>query len=183
MSAGKAHGQDRDYQILCRNILQTVGDPSLNPYSGDGIDVKFKIGGTEVTFDVALENNFGRLVVAESRRRNDVVKQEALFAFAHKVELLRQVTSREVAGVFFAKRNFQLGAVKHATWSGIDVIILNDGQTTTDFALAYHRYDAEREKRIREGFVQMSGTLSMKGSLEIKVIRKDGREEDLGEIS
>jgi hypothetical protein len=183
MSAGKAYGQDRDYQVQCRNILQAVGGmSSLKPCSGDGIDVKFTVGGTDVTFDVALEDANGRLVVAESRRREDTVKQEALFAFARKVELLRKETGHEVAGVFFAKRNYQLGAVKHATWSGIEEIVLDEGQTTSDFALAYHRYDAEREKRVREGIVHMSATLPMKGSLARKVVRKDANGEDSGEV-
>lgn len=183
MSAGKAHGQDRDYQVLCRNILQAVGGmSSLKPCSGDGIDVKFAVGGTDVTFDVALEDASGRFVVAESRRRKDAVKQEALFAFARKVELLRKETGREVAGVFFAKRNYQLGAVKHATWSGIDEIVLDEGQTTSDFTLAYHRYDIEREKRVRDGTVHMSAMLPMKGSLAIEVIRKDASEKDSGKV-
>jgi hypothetical protein len=174
MSAGKAQ---------CRDILQTVdGQTSFCPYDADGIDVKFTIGGTDVTFDVVLKDAVGRLLVAECRRREDAIKQEAIFAFAHKVELLRKETGQEVAGAFFAKRKYQLGAVKHASWSGIDVVVLEDGQTTKDFALVYQRYDPNREKRVKEAIVQMSATVMSKGSLSIKVIRKDGSEEDLGEV-
>ena len=58
--------------------------------------------------------------------------------------------------------------------------MLDESQTTSGFALAYHRYDAEREKRVREGIGHMSARLPTKGSLAIKVVRKDANGEDSG---
>ncbi len=184
MAAGKAHGKDREYQVLCRDILQAISkDDILVPYSGDGIDVRFnKLGGSNVTFDVALRNSSGRLVVAECRRRKERVKQEAIFAFARKVELLRKQTGGEVAGVFFAREQYQVGAVKHASWSEIAVAVLDQDQSGADFALVYHRYDPKRDKRLREGLAHMTGGVSFTKSLAAKVTRHDGSEEDLGEV-
>ena len=53
MPGGKAHGENRQYQVECRDVL-VFRDRSLVPYAGDGIDVPFKVGSTEWSFDVAL---------------------------------------------------------------------------------------------------------------------------------
>ena len=184
MAAGKAYGENRDYQLLCRDILQHINEAtSLFPYEDDGIDVKFShLGGTNITFDIALKDSIGNFVVAECRRRMDPVKQEAMFAFAHKVELLRKQTGRMVAGVFFAKHNYQIGSVKHADWSGIQVVILNQNQSVQNFVLIYQKYDSQREKRLQEGIVSVTEEIAVKGSLSLQVTRGDGTTENLGTV-
>ena len=141
MSSGKAYGQDRDYQVLCRDILKRISSESLIALDGDGVDVRLGgLGGTDITFDVALQDANGDFIVAECRRWNESIKQEAMFAFAYKVELLRQhYTGRKVAGVFFAKRQFQVGAVKHGNWTGIRLAILEQDQPIKGFALAFQK--------------------------------------------
>jgi hypothetical protein len=184
MTSGKAHGQDRDYQVLCRDILQKISVLSqLKAYSGDGIDVTFSdLGGTNITFDVALKDSDGNPVVVECRRRDDPVKQEALFAFAHKVELLRRKVGLPVAGVFCTKRKYQIGAVKHAEWTGIQVITLPQSQSTQHFVLAYQKYDAQREKRLQKAIGHFIGSITPTGSLSLVRIRKDGTSEDFGQV-
>jgi hypothetical protein len=183
MSSGKAYGKDRDYQVLCRDVLKRISADPLEPYDGDGIDVTiYDVGGTKITFDVALRGPTGDLVVAECRRRKEVVKQEAMFAFARKVELLRQHTGRRVAGVFFAKRQFQVGAVRHGNWTGFQLAIIAQDQDIKGFSLAYQKYDASRSKRLQEAIVNLSGEVTPKGSLSLVVIRKDGKVEHIGDL-
>lgn len=64
MSAGKAYGENRQYQITCRDVL-AFREPTLVPWQADGIDVPFKLPDTEWTLDVALKDPSGALVVAE----------------------------------------------------------------------------------------------------------------------
>jgi hypothetical protein len=182
MTAGKAHGKDRNYQVSCRNILQVNGQRSLQPYSGDGVDVTFNnLGGTRgVTFDVALKDSGGSIVVAECRRRTNKVKQEDMFAFARKVELLRKHTNTKVAGLFFTKSQYQTGALRHADWSGIEVAVFGQDQTPQNFVLAYQRYDPERETRLQEVLAHVTETATATASVSAKVFRADGTVEDLG---
>lgn len=42
MTAGKAKGAAREYQILCRDVLQRRFGGA--PYADDGIDVPFEVG-------------------------------------------------------------------------------------------------------------------------------------------
>ncbi len=49
MSSGKAYGQDRDYQVLCRDILQRISPESLIALDGDGVDVRFDGLGGELS--------------------------------------------------------------------------------------------------------------------------------------
>lgn len=176
MPAGQAYGQDRDYQILCRDIFQQLNkQQKLKPYDGDGIDVKFEeLGGTGISFDVALINGSGDIVVAECRRRMNRVKQSDVFAFAHTVELLRKTSENMVAGLFFTKSQYQIGAVKHANWIGVDVIVLNDKSKPTDFVLSYQKYDVGREKRLQEILANMTGTIQMRGTVSAVLNKKDG---------
>jgi hypothetical protein len=45
MTAGKATGKDRDYQVFCRDLLlKQYGSKGLHPCEGDGIDVPFDVG-------------------------------------------------------------------------------------------------------------------------------------------
>jgi hypothetical protein len=182
MTAGKADGIDRDYQVSCRDILQVSGGRMLQPYSGDGVDVRFdNLGGTKgVTFDVALKDSEGGIVVAECRRRSGAVKQEDMFAFARKVELLRKQTGGEVAGVFYTKSQVQKGALMHADWSGIEVAVFGQDQTPQNFVLAYQRYDPERDARLQEVSAHVTGTATATASVSAKVFRADGTVEDLG---
>jgi len=66
MAAGKARGENRTYQVFCRDVLQTLSSHGgFVPYEGDGIDVPFDMGGTTWTLDVALKDSEGNIVVAE----------------------------------------------------------------------------------------------------------------------
>src|SRR5205823_7550845 len=150
MTQGKAHGRDRAYQIHCRDVLR-YKYPGFSPYSGDGIDVPFTVrGGTTWTIDVALRNSRGALLFAECRRRKEPPKQEAVAAFAYKIELLRKDFGVPVAGAFLSKRRPQLGAVKAAQFEGIVVAELLEGSISEGFPMAFHRYDFELEKRLRD---------------------------------
>jgi hypothetical protein len=88
MTGGKAHGPHRQYQVECLDVL-TFRNPELMPWTADGIDVPFELPDTCWTFDVALRDRAGALVVAECRRTIGAVKQEDLAAFAYKVEVFR----------------------------------------------------------------------------------------------
>lgn len=152
-------------------------------YEDDGIDVKFSnLGGTDITFDISLQDSTGNLVVAECRRQKNPVKQESMFAFARKVELLRKQMKRKVAGVFFAKHNYQIGSVKHAGCSGIQVVILNQNQSVQNFALVFQKYDSQRQKSLQEATVNVTEEIAVKESLLLTVIRGDGTTEDLGTV-
>src|SRR5262245_35757404 len=88
MTRGRAHGANRSYQLLCRDVLMRENH-SLVPFTGDGVDVPFEAGGTVWTLDVALRAQGDNLVLAECRRRKQVVKQEDVAALAYKVEQVR----------------------------------------------------------------------------------------------
>ena len=183
MPGGKAYGADREYQVLCRDILvKRAGPLRLNPYAGDGIDVGVRLGSTERTFDVALADEDGRLIVAECRRRKDPVKLADLDAFARRVELLRQESRCEVAGVYFTKTAYQEGVVKAAQDSAIDIATCAQDQPLSAFSLVFHRFDPDRGRRLRQGEVQAESTVRPEGSLSIQVIRGDGSVEDLGRV-
>jgi hypothetical protein len=149
MTGGKAHGPNRQYQVECRDVL-TFRNPELTPWAADGIDVPFELPDTCWTFDVALRDRAGALVVAECRRTIGAVKQEDLAAFAYKVEVLRKALDIPVGGVFISKKDHQIGAIKVAQFNGIQVAILEDGATPPGFNITFLRYDAEREKRCRD---------------------------------
>jgi len=145
MPAGKSYGVDRKYQELCRDIMvERDSSLVLVPYDGDGIDVPLQLGTSERTFDVALVDQEGRLVVAECRRTKNPVKLYDLDAFAYRVELLRRNSACEVAGVYFAKTGYQEGAVKAAGDSGIQTAVCAQDQEPSSFLLVFHRYDAAR---------------------------------------
>ena len=149
MTGGKAHGPNRQYQVECRDVL-TFRNPELTPWASDGIDVPFELPDTCWTFDVALRDRAGALIVAECRRTIGAVKQEDLAAFAYKVEVLRKALDIPVGGVFIAKKDHQIGAIKVAQFNGIQVGILEDGATPPGFNVTFLRYDAERESRCRD---------------------------------
>lgn len=149
MTAGKAHGANRQYQVACRDVL-TFRNPELVPWLADGIDVPFDLPDTCWTFDVALRDPSSAVVVAECRRTVRSVKQEAIAAFAYKVESLRRTLDIPVAGVFMAKRSLQIGAVKVGQFNGIQLVTLEDGAAPPGFNITFLRYDAEREKQCRD---------------------------------
>ncbi len=149
MSAGKAHGQNRQYQISCRDVL-IFRDPTLVPWWADGIDVSFKLSDTEWTLDVALKAPSGDLVVAECRRTTGAVKQEDVAAFAYKVEALRKVLGIPVAGIFMTKSSHQLGAVRVGQFNGITLAVLAEDAAPPGFDITFLRYDVDREAKLRD---------------------------------
>ena len=182
MPGGKAYGVNRAYQVLCRDILIARSDGSLKPYMGDGIDVPIRLGNTERTFDVALADPGGRIVVADCKRTTGPVKTVDLDAFAYRVELLRKQVGVEVAGVYFAKTAFQSGAVKAGADAHVQVATCAEQQMLNSFALVFHRYDPQLERRFRQGELRTGGQIRPTGTLYIKVIRTDGAEEDHGQL-
>jgi hypothetical protein len=152
----------------------------LRPYAADGIDVTLRLGTANRTFDIALIDDQGRLVVAECKRTTARVKLADLDAFAYRVELLRRETDREVAGYYFVKSNYQLGVLKAAGDAGIRVAVASDEQGPRVHALVFQKHSPEREKRIREGHVFIDAELRPTGSLGIVVVRRDGSRDDKG---
>jgi hypothetical protein len=149
MTRGKAHGRNRQYQVQCRDVL-IFRNPQLVPWSGDGIDVPFNLPDTRWTFDVALKDPSGGLVVAECRRTVEAVKQEAIAAFAYKVGKLHGKLNIPVAGLFMAKGSLQIGAIKVGTFNDIKLITLEEGAHPPGFSITFLRYDAERDKRCKD---------------------------------
>lgn len=183
MTSGKASGEDREYQVLCRDILIKISQDSLSSVKGDGVDVNIEgLGGTNITFDIALQNEDGDITVAECKRWNAPIPQNVIFAFAKTVELLRESTGRRVAGMVFAKRQFQAGAVKSANWSGIRIALLEQDQSIKDFHLVYLKYDKKRAMRIQEAIAKLSGEIRPESALSIKVFHKDRPADDIGRV-
>ena len=183
MASGKSYGPDREYQVLCRDILVKRAAPlRLEPYEGEGIDILFRLGSADRTFDVALTDRDGRLVVAECRRTKDPVKLSDLDCFAHRVEWLRRSSGRRVAAVYFTKTAYQEGAVKAAADSGIEAVVCAQDQPLSSLALVFHLYDAERHRRLRHGEAWLEASVTPTASLSLKVIRGDGTVEDKGRV-
>ena len=86
---GKAHGVDRIYQELCRDVL-IERRPGLRPLRDDGIDVPIQCLDTTWNFDVALQDA-DKVVLAECRRFDSAIKQEHVGAFAYRLEQARCV--------------------------------------------------------------------------------------------
>jgi hypothetical protein len=175
MTRGKAHGNDRAYQVHCRDVLQ-YKNLGFSPYSGDGIDVAFAVGGTTWTIDVALRSSTGAFLVAECRRRKEPPKQEAIAAFAYKVELLRREFGVPVSGAFLSKSSPQLGLVKVSQFEGITVAELLEGNISEGFSIGFHRYDVERERRVRDFILKVApGKYALiGGNVRFTVARNDG---------
>src|SRR3990172_2701646 len=174
MTSGKAQREDREYQVLARNILQTLAGGGLFPYSDDGIDVPFEMGGTTWTLDVALKDSIGAIVVVECKRWQEPIKQEHIAGFAYKVELLRKETGKRVAGMFFTSAKYQIGAVKAAAGAGVEVAICNQDQSLQQFTLSFQKYDPTRAKRLQKALAYLTGAIQPKGHLMGKVFHADG---------
>jgi len=180
MAGGQAHGLNRQYQVQCRDVL-TFRSPELTPWASDGVDVPFDLPDTRWTFDVALCDPAGALVVAECRRTVGAVKQEDVAAFAYKVESVRKALDIPVAGIFIAKREHQIGAIKVGHFNGIQIAILEDGSAPPGFNITFLRYDAERERRCRDLAMHVPpGSLSFTGYLVTLVHGKASGESDGG---
>src|SRR5260370_1100698 len=66
------------------------------------------------------------------------------------VELLRKVTGKSVAAMYFAKTNYQPGAIKSAVEPGIEVIVCRESQCPEKFFITYFTYDPARETEVRK---------------------------------
>ena len=86
---------------------------------------------------MALRSSTGSLLVAECRRRKEPTKQEALAAFADKVELLRKEFGVPVLGAFLSESSPQLGAVKVSQFEGITVAQLLKSHISEGFSMAF----------------------------------------------
>ncbi|MEJ6022038.1 hypothetical protein [Ramlibacter sp. PS4R-6] len=178
MPKGSATGVDRQYQLDCRDVL-TFRDGTLFPWSGDGVDVLFKLEDTDWTFDVALRAPDGSAVVAECKRHESAVKQGAVAEFAWKVERLREYLGTPVSGIYFGKSGHQLGAVRVGDFSGIQVVALDEASTPPGFNMTFYRYDAAREKKLRDIIMSVPpGHIELTGHpATLIVTRKDGTTE------
>ena len=138
--------------------------PGSKPWEGDGIDVPFNLD-TTWTFDVALRDVDGALIVAECKRTAGAVKQGAVAEFAHKVEKARKILNIPVAGLFITKKAHQRGAIKVGQCAGIKIVVLAEGATPPGFNITFLRYDRERERRLREMIMHVApGSLRVTGS-------------------
>ena len=180
MAGGQAHGPNRQYQVECRDVLK-FRNPELAPWVADGVDVPFNLPDTRWTFDIALRDRAGALVVAECRRTVGAVKQEDVAAFAYKVESVRKALDIPVAGVFIAKREHQIGAIKVGQFNGMQIAILEDGSTPPGFNITFLRYDAERERRCRDFVMHVPpGSLALAGHPVTLVYGTASGESDCG---
>jgi hypothetical protein len=148
MKGGNAHGKDRQYQVHCRDVL-TYRDPALVPWEGDGIDVPFQLDNTTFTFDVALRNPPGSLVLVECRRQEASIKQSDMGAFAYEIESVRRTLGIKVAGIFIAKRDHQIGAVRIGDFEGIQFVILGEVSIPPGFNITFLEYSKERDKKLK----------------------------------
>ena len=163
MARGTAHGENLQYQVRCRDVL-TFRTPELSPLAGDGIDVPINLLDTRWTFDVALCDGKGSVVLAECRRTVGAVKQEDVAAFAYKIEAARKALNVPVAGIFMEKREHQIGAVKVGQFNGIEIAILEQDSAPPGFNITFLRYSEERESRCRDLVMHVpSGTLTITG--------------------
>lgn len=178
MSSGKAHGINRAYQVTCRDVL-THRQPDLTPWSGDGIDIPFRLPDTIWTFDVALTAPNGSVVVAECRRTVGPVKQEDVAGFALKVESLRGTVAGPVSAFFFTKTAHQLGAVRVGQFYGVEITILAEAAQPPGFNMIFLKYDPERDKRLRHFIMHCaSGEFKFTGSdARLTHMKRDGTSE------
>jgi hypothetical protein len=108
----------------------------LKPYAGtDGLDVPIGCGGTTWRFDILLEDEDGRLHAGEAKRWKSAVPQDAIRGFAGKIADLREATEKEVAGIFFAKRDAQAGALGVAQHHGVLVVVSGEDQALPAFGI------------------------------------------------
>ena len=163
MSGGRAHGENRQYQVQCRDVLVHCL-PDLTPWSGDGVDVPFDLADTRWTFDVALRDQAGGLVLIECRRTVGAIKQGDMAEFAYKIEQARKSLGIPVAGIFVAKREHQIGSIKVGQSNDIQIAVLEEGSIPPGFNITFLRYSAEREKRIRDLIMHVpTGGISITG--------------------
>jgi hypothetical protein len=155
-------------------------NPGLKPWEGDGIDVPFDLD-TTWTFDVALRDVDGDLVVAECKRTVGAVKQGAVAEFAYKVEMARKILNIRAAGFFITKKAHQRGAIKVGQCAGIKIVVLAEGATPPGFNITFLRYDRERERRLRDMIMHVApGSLTVTGS-PLNLIH--GKSSDKAEIT
>ena len=141
--------------MSCRDVL-TFREPQLTPWAADGIDVPFDLPDTRWTFDVALKDTKGSLVLVECRRTTGAVKQEDVAAFAYKIETVRKALAIPVAGIFIAKREHQIGAIKVAQCNGIQTAILEQNSIPPGFNITFLRYSRrarEASSRFRHAYM------------------------------
>lgn len=81
-------------------------------------------------------------------------------AFAYLVELLRKVTGKSVAAMYFAKTYYQRGAIKSAAQPGIEVIVCRENQCPEKFLITYFTYDPARETEVRKHVDYAESTFS-----------------------
>jgi hypothetical protein len=170
MAGGKAHGLNRQYQVECRDVL-IYRNPKLVPWADDGIDITFDLPDTLWTLDIALHDSEGQLVIAECRRTVGAVKQGDVGEFAYKVELLRRTLDIPVAGIFIAKREHQIGAVRVGQFNGIQTVVLDEASIPPGFTMTFLRYDAERERKCRDILMHMApASLELSGNVATTLI-------------
>ena len=148
---------------------------SFQPYAGtDGIDVALDAGGTTWHFDVVLENAGGDLLVAECKRWASAVPQKEVAVIALTVERLRGETGRAVSGMLFAKTSVQPGALKHASYEGIEIIVAEADQPLPAFDIAVLKHDPQREQVLHNYLVSIVETVTLTESCDAFFTRPDG---------
>ena len=120
------------------------------------MDVALDAAGSLWTFDIVLHVPETRLVVAECRRCTAPVKQEDFAAFAFKVDRLGQSVGLPVAGVFFAKSRYQVGALRSGRHEGVTMAVVSDREIVGEgFVIEYHRWDYMVDKRAKDATIHI----------------------------
>jgi hypothetical protein len=163
-TSGQSYGMPRTYEELARDVIRIVQQQAdLQPYTGNGIGISFPICGTDVTFDVVLKDTNGGLRVFECKRwQTENVKQELIFAFAYRLECLRSHLGVNAVGIYVTARNFQTGAIKAATYAGIEAVILRaDQSASATFGINYRRYNSISGEFIQDALVYIGAPVQL----------------------
>ena len=70
-----------------------------------------------------------------------------------------------MAGIFFAKKSHQIGAVCVGEWNGVEIAILEEGAHPPGFNMTFLRYSKERESIVRHFHIHVApASLAITGS-------------------
>jgi hypothetical protein len=111
------------------------------------------------------------------------MKLADLDEFGARVYLLRKFLGCEVAGFYFTKTAHQKGPAKAAKDWDIEVAVCAQDQPLSAFSLVFHRYDTEKNRRLRHGearFEEDGIKNTFQDRFDAKLIRADGSVEERG---
>lgn len=184
MGKGQAEGENRAYQLMCKEVLISYYQSHrlvVSPYYEDGIDIPFSVANTDVSIDIALTDSSGNLILAECKRWAVAVPQDQVFSFAHRVELMRREYKVNVAAFMFSTNGFQSGALKTGgakVHQDIGLVLCGQDQIPPNIHLTFLRWDATRLTRIQDHIHHLTASIKISSSVSARVIRADGTIEE-----